>query len=65
MLFNVDTTCLTCKSFDCTKTIALKGSPQLVSLGICNIWCHKVYGDEFCSRGKYDSEWMERRKVAE
>lgn len=65
MLLNVNTTCLTCKFFDCTKTIDLKGSPQLVSLGICKIWCHKVHGDEFCSRGKYDSEWTERRKVQE
>lgn len=59
-LIKIDTTCLTCKYFDCQKTIKQKKSIQLISIGICNIWCHKVLGDEFCSRGIYDSNWMDR-----
>ena len=60
-LVNIETTCLTCKHFDCQHTVKTKCSPQLISLGLCNRWCHKVLGDEFCSRGSYDKNWMERR----
>ena len=66
----IKTRCRYCKNFLYEGDIEIKIYPYPISFGICNEWCHHVNGDEFCSRGEYDEDWMRNvplkmRKTAE
>lgn len=57
---DINTRCMCCKHFEEKATVKIPKSMQLLSYGICDIWCHHVVGSEFCSRGEYDEEWLNR-----
>lgn len=57
---DINTRCMCCEHFEEKDTIKIPKSVNLLPYGICNIWCHKVLGDEFCSRGKYNKNWIDK-----
>lgn len=57
---DINTRCMCCEHFEEKATIKIPNSINLLAYGICNMWCHNVLGDEFCSRGKYNKNWMDK-----
>lgn len=57
----INTRCMSCEYFEEKGTIQIPKRINLISYGICGIWCHKVFGNEFCSRGKNDKNWIDRQ----
>ena len=56
---DIPTRCLTCGYYSPRDAIELVNKSTM-SYGFCYIWHREVCSGEYCSRGEYDDDWIDK-----